>query len=241
LMTTSPDGHYAYLWYDEVVFPHDTYYLGIFNLATGGFTKIASDFLQVSRDQLQVSVTPDGKSLLLAVSIGAQTRIRVFDISNPIQPKRVADVAPVPVPGHGLPRIFNYQVVGNTLYGIDGNGIVVVFNFDRHNGDFRQRGYSVFQTPGSFYGAFAFSADGAYMYVTDLVNNQVSVFDTSKLSYGKDILLTNISDPYYPYGISVSPVPPPINAAVLKPSRRQDRLFQPQRSGLTQLKVKSIR
>lgn len=209
LMTTSPDGRYTYLWYDEVVSGHDAFYLGIFNLATGAFTKMSSDSLGVTHNQSQVSISPDGKSLLLAVSIGAQTRIRVFDISNPIQPRRVGDISPVPVPGHGSPRVFNYQVVGATLYGIDASGIVAVFNFDRQKGDFRQRGYSIFQNAGSFYGAFAFSADGAYLYVTDLLNNQVSVLDAGKLSTGKDILLTNISDPYYPYGIAASPVPPP--------------------------------
>ncbi len=240
LMTTSPDGKYAYLWYEEFDSGRNLYYLGIFNLSTGAFTRISANSLGVLGNQLQVYVSLDNKSLLLAVTIGAQTRIRVFDISDPIQPKRVGDLKPVPVPGHGLPRVFNYQVVGTTLYGIDISGIVVVFNFDLQKGDFRQRGYSVFQKPGAFYGGFAFSADGAYMYVTDLLNNQVSVLDTSKLSMGKNVLLTNIRAPYYPYGISVSPVPPPAKAATMRSSHGRRRLMQPQRTNAPQSKVSSL-
>ena len=101
-----------------------------------------------------------------------------------------------------------------------------MFNFDRQKGDFRQRGYSVFQKPGSLYGGFALSADCAYLYVTDLLNNQVSVLETSKLSIGKNILLTNIRAPYYPYGVSVSPVPSPSKATTTRKSHRHRRLAQ---------------
>ena len=67
-MTTSPDGKYAYLWFDEIDSGRDTYYLGIFDLSTGGFNRVSADSLGVTRNQLQVYVTPDNKSLLLAVT-----------------------------------------------------------------------------------------------------------------------------------------------------------------------------
>lgn len=230
LMTTSPDGKYAYLWYDDSSSGRDIHYLGIFNLSTGMFTSVTGDSLGVAAQQSQVYVAPDGKSLLLAVFIGAQTRIRVFDISNPIHPKRFVDITPTPIPGHGLPRVFNYQVIGTTLYGIDGSGIVVVFNFDRQKGDFRERGYSVLQNPKTEYGAFAFSTDGAYMYVSEPLNSQIAVLDTSKLAVGNNVLLTNIRSPYYPVGVSVSPVAPPRKAVTLRHSGSKSRLLQPQRT-----------
>ena len=212
LMTASPDGKFAYVWYDDYDYNNtgrDVYFLGIFNLTTGAFTSISADSLGVFSYQYQVYVTPDSKSLLLATYSGYRAGIRVFNLSNPTHPKRVTDLTPIPVPGRGFPYVFNYQVVEGQLYAIDSSGIAVVFNFDSQKGDFRERGYSIFQGSNAYYGGLAFSPDGLYMYGTDYLHDQVSVFDTSKLAVGKSSLITNIRAPYYPYGITVSPAAPP--------------------------------
>ena len=53
------------------------------------------------------------------------------DISNPISPKAIAEITPIPIPRWGFPYVVNYQVIGNKLYALDLNGVAVVFNFDR--------------------------------------------------------------------------------------------------------------
>ncbi len=218
LMTVRPDGKFAYLWYDDYDYNtgRDIYYLGILNLSNGTFTHVTADSLGAYDYQQQVSVSPDGQSLLLASYRGDRARVKVINISDPIRPKPFAELTPVPVPGRGFPYVFNYQVVGNKLYAIDTSGIVVVFNFDKQKGDFRERGYSVSGSSSSYYGGFSFSPDGLYMYVSDTENDQVLVLDVSRLSIGKGVLLTSVRAPYLPYTMAVSPVPPPIKAATAK-------------------------
>ena len=187
LMTTSPDGKFAYLWYDDFnpMTGRDPYYLGIFNLTTGVFTSMSADSLAVTSQQSQVYVSPDGKSLLLALYIGAQTRIRVFDISNPVQPKRIGDLSQFLYPAtdcRACPLSDRRQsTVRNRCQRDHGS---VQFRPEE-----RQTFVSVdipsFKIPTHSTQRLPFSADGAYMYVTDSFNNQVTVFDTSKLGPGR--------------------------------------------------------
>ena len=201
-MTVSPDGNFAYLWYDDGL----TWSLGIMNLTTGAFTSYSSDSLAVYWLQGQLSVAPDGKSLLLMSYKGNRARIKVFDISNPMHPKPWAELTPVPVAGRGFPYVANYQVIGDRLYAIDTSGIIVVFNFNRAAGDFRERGYYVLDRPVT---TFAFSADGSNLYLADRVNDQILVYATDKLVTGKDAEVTSLRSPYGPTALGVSPVPPP--------------------------------
>ncbi len=205
LMTVGPDGKFAYLWYDDYV-SRDIYYGGILDLTTGKFRYATADELGVYPYQAQASISPDGKSLLLATYRGSKTRIKVFDLSDPTNPKPMNEITPAPISGHGIPQVFYYQVVGNQLYAFDGGGLVVVFNFNRGTGDFRERGWYYDPAIGGYP---AFSADGAYLYATDFFNDQVSVFDTSKLFTGKGALLTNLRVPWAPNVVAVSPVAPP--------------------------------
>jgi hypothetical protein len=153
--------------------------------------------------------------MALAARRGPRHTLKIFDLSNPIRPKRMAELVPVPIPGHGFPYIANYQMVGTKLYTTDLAGIVVVFNFDRQKGDFRESGYFVSQS-NDFWGGFRLSPDGAYFYTTDYINDQILVYDAAKLSYGRDALLTAIRAPYYPYTIDVSPTAPPRLRATLR-------------------------
>lgn len=211
-VTVSPDNRFAYGWYND-----GNNSLGIFNLSTGAFTTISGSALGINTNQFetQVYVTPDGKSLLLANTKGNRTRIKVFDISDPISPKSLAELTPVPISRRGFPLVYNYQVIGTKLYAIDLSGIVVVFNFDRSKGDLRERGYVASSSPEN-YSAFAFSADGKYFYATDYFSDYVLVADTASLEKGGDPTITNIRSPYTPYLLAVSPVPPPMKAATPK-------------------------
>jgi hypothetical protein len=219
-LTVSPDNKFAYGWYYD-----GSNSLGIFNLSTGSFTSVSGNSLGINSNQneSQVYVSPDGKSLLLANTKANRTRIKVFDLSNPTSPKSFLELTPVPISGRGAPLVNNYEVVGNKLYGIDLTGAVVVFNFDRSKGDFRERGW-VASSSMENYSAFGFSADGLYLYIADYFGDLVLVADTSKLASGGDPTLTNIRSPYTPSLLGVSPVPPPLRAATAKKSSQQHRL-----------------
>ena len=201
-MAASPDGKFCYVWnVDESA-------LDVIDILNGQLTSISSNVLGVFFYQSQIGISPDGKFLLLAASRGPQSTIRVFSLTNPTQPRRVYEIVPIPIPKRGFPYLLNYQVVGNRLYATDLAGTVVVFNF---KDDFRELGYYVSQS-NDFWGGFTISPDGAYFYATDPINDQVLVFDASRLPYGKDALLTAIRAPYYPYTMDVSPVAPPQKA-----------------------------
>jgi len=211
-MAVSPDGKYAYVW-DSAAGA-----LNIINLSNGQLTTVSSNALVVNYYQYQIGLSPDGKLMVLAASRRPGTTIKVFDLSNPIQPKRLAELKPVPIPGHGFPYVVHYQIVGEKLYATDLAGTVVVFNFNRQKSDFRQAGYFVSQSK-DVWGAFALSPDGSYFYATDTINDQVLVFDASRLSYGRDALVTAVRAPYYPYAIDVSSTAPPQRATLqLRPA-----------------------
>ena len=209
-MVLSRDGKYCYLWYYT-----DRAYLGILNLVTAAFTSVPASMLGVSETQLQIGISPDGKSMLLAAFYGNRTRIRVFDLSSPTNPRNVVVITPTPIPRRGFPQVDNYQVIGDRLYAIDLYGAIVEFNFDRAKGDFRELGY-LSSDQQQNYTSYGFSADGSYMYVVDYFGDLVSVLDTSKLISGKNPTLTNIRSPYTPYSFDVSPVAPPTKSTLVK-------------------------
>ena len=217
-IAVGPDGKFAYVWYSD----RTQWYLGIMDLSKGAFTPISARTLGANGPS---SITPDGKSLLLMTNRNNRARIKIFDISNPTRPKPVFEITPIPIPGHGFPNISNYQVVGDQLYAFDSSGIVVVFNFRRETGDFRERGWSILPIRSSF----AFSADGAWLFVTDPNNDLVAVLDAGKLTTGKNLLLTNLRAPYSPGAIAVSPVPPPMKPVLNKHRGRQERIPPPAR------------
>ena len=206
-MAVSPDGKYCYISYDEE--------LGILNMSNGQFTSLSATSLGVLVYQSQIGISPDGKLMALASKRGPRYTIKVFDLSNPLQPKRLTELVPLPISGRGFPYVVNYQIAADKLYATDLAGAVVIFNFNWNKGDFRQRGYYVAPSK-NWWGGFRVSPDGAYFYATDYINDQILVFDANKLSYGRDALLTAIRAPYYPYTIDVSPTVPPRQAALRK-------------------------
>ncbi len=221
-IVSTADGKYAYVWY-SLSNPF-SYYLEIVDLSTGMFSRVSASSLRAAPanplNGVNPVITPDGKSLLLSSFYGNRYHIEVIDISTPIAPKHLAELVPVPVPGRGFPVVTNYQVVGNTLYAFDPTGIIVVFNYRRDIGDFRQRGWSIYpitssiNSETSFAGNFGVSVDGAWLYVADPSNDMIAVLDASKVSVSASPLVTAIRAPYSPYRLAVSPVPPPSNAVL---------------------------
>ena len=223
-MTVSPDGKFAYIWYVD-----NNSSLGIMNLANGTFTHVTLSSLGVSDFPRLLSLSPDGKWLLLPGYSGRYGFLRVFDLADPIHPKAVGDIPAFRIPGGGYAYFdANYQVVGDKLYLISVNGlaeggaIVVVFNFRPNEGNFRARGYSSFPTLNFSYG-YAFSADGNYFYVADYLYDRVAVLDTSTLNSGRHVPLTYVRAPYFPFAMDVSPVPPPMSPVVGQ--RRSKRIL----------------
>ncbi len=232
----TPDGQYAYIWYDDFTY----FYLGVMNLKTGAFSYYPFRDLGINPDEFQytylqwVTISPDGKWLVVPTVIGNRSRLKIFDISSRLVPKPFATLTPVPVPGRGFPQMTQYQVLNNRLYGIDLSGIVVVFNFYPEKGDLREAGYFVSKLP--FFGA-TFSSDGAYLYVTDSAHDQVSVLNTALLPSGKDALLTNLRASFFPQEIAVSPVPPPgknVRVQLRSSPRQEPRLAVPLRNPIAQ-------
>ncbi len=230
-ITSTPDGKYAYVWY-ELSSPF-SYYLGIMDLTTGTFSHVSAASLRVSQanplNGVNPVIAPDGKTLLLSSYYGSRYRIEVIDISKPTMPKRRTELVPVAVPGHGFPVVTNYQVAGNTLYAFDPTGIIVVFNFRRDTGDFRQRGWSLYpiyssiNSETSFAGNFGLSPDGAWLYVADPSNDMIAVLNAGKVAAGVNSVFTTIRAPYYPYRLAVSPVPPPSRAIAHQPPLTQKK------------------
>jgi DNA-binding beta-propeller fold protein YncE len=234
-MQITPDGKYAYVWYDDTTY----YSLGLFNLTTGAFASYRMSDLGINPSQPSsgiqwISISPDGKWLMMPTTLANRPRIKVFDIASRTRPKPFGLITPVPVPGHGFPQLNQLYVLGNKLYAIDLNGIVVVFNFSPEKGDFREMGYFVSDLR---FGGAAFSSDGAYLYVTDPAHDQVSVLKTALLASGKDALFTNLRAPYFPGRLAVSPAPPPGKSvrAQLRPVPPQEpRLLTPPRNRIAQ-------
>ena len=229
-IVTTADGKYSYMWY-RVGSPY-TYFLGIMNMSNGAFTQVSAVVLGINQadpnNGIRPVLAPDGKTLLLSSFYGNRWHIEIVDISKPTVPKRLAELIPVAIPGYGFPLVTSYQVVGNQLYGFDPRGVITVFNFNRLTGDFRERGWYIYPGINTYLNSatqyapnFAFSPDGQWLYVADPVNDLIAVLDPTKLISGKDVVLTTIRAPYYPYRLAVSPVAPPSKAALaLRPPER---------------------
>ncbi len=223
-IATAADGKFAYIWYRSG--SPARYFLEIVNLTTGTFTQVTAASLGINQadslNGIRPVIAPDGKTLLLSSFYSSRWHIEIIDISKPTVPRRIAELTPTPVPGHGFPVVTNYQVVGAQLYAFDPSGIIVVFNFNRNTGDFRERGWYVYPAINTYLNSatqfapnFAFSPDGQWLYVADPINDLIAVLDPAKLIGGTDAVFTTIRAPYYPYRLAVSPVVAPSRLATV--------------------------
>ncbi len=205
--TATSDGKYVYVNYYYLQSGVWVYFVGIFDVVHGTVTSISTDSLGVAPQQSEMTVTPDGKSLLMmGISLNGAGPIGVFDISiNPKNPTLLTTIcgkAPKKKPFY----FYSWKVVGNRLFALDGNfGDVVAFNFDRKNLNFSQLGLYTVGNPQNLGGYIGVSPDGALIYVPIIGYDMLAVLDASKLVHGHSPLITNIGAFRSPYQVTVSP------------------------------------
>lgn len=205
--TATPDGRFVYVNYYYYQSGNPVYFVGIFDLVHGTVTSIPTDTLGVAPQQNDMTVTPDGKSLLMtSIGLNGAGPIAVFDISiNPKNPTLLTTIhgnSPKKKPFYFV----SWKVVGNRLFALDGNsGIVVAFNFDRKNLNFSQLGVYMVGHPQNLGGWIGVSPDGALIYVPIMGYDMISVLDANKLVHGHSPLITNIGAFRSPIQVAVSP------------------------------------
>jgi DNA-binding beta-propeller fold protein YncE len=207
--TATPDGKYVYVNY-YYQSDRTLNFIGIFDVVHGTVISISTNSLGVAPFQSEMTVTPDGQSLLMTpISmnfLSSTAPIAVFDIStNPLRPTLVTTLYGTSPTQKGF-YFISWKVVGNRLFALDGNsGIVVAFNFDRHNLNFSQLGVYTVGHPQNLGYYIGVSPDGALIYVPIAGYDMISVLDANKLINGHSPLITNIGAFRSPYQVTVSP------------------------------------
>lgn len=208
--TATPDGKYVYVNYVYVQSGIELDFVGIFDVVHGTVTSISTNSLGVAPIQTEMTVTPDGQSLLMTpISMTATSStapIAVFDIStNPLRPTLVTTIHGTSPTRKGF-YFVSWKVVGNRLFALDGNsGIVVAFNFDRKNLNFSQLGLYMVGHPQNLGQYIGVSPDGALIYVPIMGYDMLAVLDANKLVHGQSPLITNIGAFRSPIQVAVSP------------------------------------
>ena len=209
--TATPDGKYVYVNYYYLQSGSWVNFIGIFDVVHGTVTSLSTNSLRVAPFQPEMTVTPDGQSLLMTpfsmTALSSTAPIAVFDIStNPLRPTLVTTIHGTSPTRKGF-YFQSWKVVGNRLFALDGNsGIVVAFNFDRHNLNFSQLGVYMVGHPQNLGQYIGVSPDGALIYVPIAGYDMLAVLDANKLVHGQSPLITNIGAFRSPYQVTVSPV-----------------------------------
>lgn len=196
----SPDGRFAF------VSEGGNSTITAFDTLLGTNTTLSTSSLGVNFYQQQVTVTPDGKTLLLNTPKGA---IAVFDISaNPFSPVRIATIAPVLPKGIGSLFLSTYQVVGTQLFAFDPtHNTVEMFNFDRTSQNYSFLGLNVVSGRSAYSAYLAVSPDGKLVYVPQNGEDSLVVLDASLLAINQPALITKIATGRVPSAVAVNPVP----------------------------------
>jgi hypothetical protein len=208
--TATPDGKYVYVNYYYFQSGIELDFIGIFDVVHGTVTSISTNTLRVAPIQYEMTVTPDGQSLLMTplsmTAISSTAPIAVFDIStNPLRPTLVTTIHGTSPTRKGF-YFQSWKVVGNRLFALDGNsGIVVAFNFDRKNLNFSQLGLYMVGHPQNLGEGIGVSPDGALIYIPIAGYDMLAVLDANKLVHGHSPLITNIGAFRSPYQVTVSP------------------------------------
>lgn len=210
--TATPDGRYVYVNYNMIDYAQglQSNFIGVFDVLHGTVTSIPTNSLGVEPMQIEMTVSPDGQSLLMTPLINSSTTapIAVFDIgANPLSPTLLTTIygkAP-----HNKSFYFvSWRIVGNRLFALDANlGTVVAFNFDRRHLNFDQLGTYTMEHPPSVYGYIDVSPDGKLIYLPVTGYDMISVLDADKLVRGHSSLITNIGAFRSPFQVTVSPAP----------------------------------
>lgn len=196
----TPNGRFAY------VNEGGSETLTIFDTVQRSSITLSTASLGVNFYQQNVTVTPDGRTLLLTTPKGA---VAVFDISaNPFSPALITTIFPVVPQGLGKVYLEKYEVVGKHLFAFDAqHNTLEMFNFDRDSRNYSFLGANVI--PGhSTYGVYpGVSLDGKLVYVPQNGDDALAVLDSSLLANNQPALITKLATGRVPNAAAVSPVP----------------------------------
>ena len=178
----------------------------VFDVLHGTATILNTATLGVWSQQSEMTVSPDGQSLLLNALSTNGAPIAVFDISvNPKNPTLVTTITGTPPTGSPAFAFYSWKVAAGRLFALDyAQNAIVAFNFDRAHGNFSQLNY--YLAPLQYYpGDLAVSPDGNLIYLPIGNYDFISVLDANALVNGQDPLLTNIGAFVNPYQVIVNP------------------------------------
>jgi len=195
----TPDGHYVY------VSEANSTALTVFDIVKQSSVTLSTNTLGVHSYQGQVTVAPDGKSLLLNSNDGG---IDVFDISaDPLNPVLIASIAPVLPQGIASLFLYSYQVQNDRLVAFDAShNTVEMFNFDRSAGNYSFLGANVIPGHSAYSAYVAVSPDGRLVYVPQNGEDAVAALDANLLGANQPALITKLATGRTPNAAAVSPV-----------------------------------
>jgi DNA-binding beta-propeller fold protein YncE len=225
----TPDGKYVYVNGYYQLGQNYGYLIIVFDVVHGTATSLDTQTLGVWSQLVEMTVSPDGQSLLLNALSANGSPIAVFDISvNPKNPTLVTTITGTPPPGSPAFAFYSWKVAAGRLFALDyAQNAIVAFNFDRAHGNFSQLNY--YLAPLQYYpGYLAVSPDGNLIYLPIENYDFISVLDANALVNGQDPLLTNIGAFVNPYQVIVNP------AALLDKNREPSVHERPLRGELQQ-------
>ncbi len=202
----TPDGKYVYV--AAQYYPAQTSdSIIVFDVLNGTITLLDTATLGVAPNQSEMTVSPDGQSLLLQGVGSGGSPIAVFDISaNPKNPTLVTTIAGNPPPGSPPFGFYNWKVAAGRLFAMDyTQNAVVAFNFDRAHNNFSQLNYYLVPLGYSTF-SLAVSPDGNLIYVPIQNYDAMGVLDANALVNGQNPLITLLGAFVNPYQVIVSPV-----------------------------------
>ena len=211
----TPDGKYVFVnyFYNDPQSGKQLGFIAVFDVKLGTVTSIPASTLGVAPQQTQMTVTPDGQSLLLSTvsPTSVVSGIGVFDISvNPASPTLLATLYGALPPGQGgggTLYLYTWKVVGNRLFAVESNfGAVLAFSLDRKNQDFSQTGYYFDNRIQKFTPYIDVSPDGELLFLPIGGYDMLAVLDANKLFAGQAPFITNIGTFRTPLQPMVSPV-----------------------------------
>jgi len=200
----TPDGKYVYVNAYYQSGQNYGYLIIVFDVLHGTAVSLDTATLGVQDEQVEMTISPDGKSLLLDSTDEA---ISVFDIgANPNNPTLVTTITGTPPPGGRPFNFLSWRVAAGHLFALDfAQNALVAFNFDRAHNDFSQLNY--YLVPSKYFPVFmSVSPDGNLIYVPIENYDFIAVLDANALVNGQDPLITNIGSFVFPYQVTVSPV-----------------------------------
>jgi len=198
----TPDGKYVYV----NAATSRSYLIVVFDVLQGTATSLDTATLGVNYQQSEMTVSPDGQSLLLQAAGANYGSIAVFDISsNPSNPTLVTTITGTSPPGASPFNFYSWKVAAGRLFALDYfQNALVAFNFDRAHNNFSQLNY--YLAPVQYYtGSMAVSPDGDLIYIPVSNYDFIAVLDANALINGQDPLITKIGSFVNPYQVTVSP------------------------------------